>query len=206
MFESIEMNIRYRRCFTQHDPEIPGYHRFYSADKRFPISISCPQWLGPYYDFNREHYLKVEFSSSSDMVLTVAREDLAVSAANGDRRAAAVAAGRLDLFDLMERSMAEKQQLYRKHGLGQEIRSYRVTKKSADFVPVGATGLRAPRATWYTPSKELGGEWVFFQSRRPSVLWMIIWQANDRYDESDFRQILSSFRWEDEAFFQSLPA
>lgn len=206
MFESIEMNIKHRRCFLQDDPDIRGYRRFFSADPRFPISVSCPQWLGPYYDFNKAQYLKVGFSSGSDEVFTVAREDLAMSAAGGDRLAAAVVAGRSDLFDLLERSMAEKQQLYRRHGFGLNIGSYKVTKKEAEFVPVGASGLRAPRAIWYTPSKQLGGEWVFFQSRRPSVLWMIIWNADEDYDESVFRQVLASFRWLDEAFFRSLPA
>ena len=87
-------SIVYDRCYYEADLERPGYERFFSADRRFPIAISYPGQCSAYYDFNDAGYLHVRFLFG----LTVSREDLGILSQRGRVDLQQVAQGQRDYF------------------------------------------------------------------------------------------------------------
>lgn len=196
--------IKTQRCFTE-SAETPGFDRFYSADPMFPMSIYHPSDVSFFYDFNDPRYLKVEFFDT----FTVAREDLILSAQQGDAEAQQVVQGRADLIWFMQQEFERRRRESRDREIGYvyNVGRYSIKDRDRDMAIVGEGryAFEAPRVVWTTKTGDFGGEWVFF----PHIVnrtWLWIIRREPDLEEDVFEEILSSFRVLKDEFFRSLPA
>jgi hypothetical protein len=199
-YNDIKMNIRYRRCFIEREPSLPGYQRFFSADRQFPISVAYPDRLGAFYDYNRSYDLAVEFPDD----LVIRRKDLRLLAQRDDRNAAEVVSGRRDATWYLREDMENRKHASRDRQFAGvfNVRQYQVKDRDRDLVAVGSPPTRVPRITWETLDGN-SGEWVFFLLRDMG-LWMIIRMPGGLI-HVEFQTVLASFRFLTEDFFLALP-
>jgi hypothetical protein len=196
---------------------IPEFRRFYSADRRFPISVLYPERLSFFYDLNRDMELNVEWHGDENGEFGIIREHLGASAQQGDELAQQVLLGKKDLSAFMQESFARNYADYR--AIGEAGRTPR-SKIGDRIIGEGRSALHVKRLVWYTPNGDYAGEWTSFIHARFSgqpkifvskvdpraqqpMLWFF---QNSCLDEETFTTILTSFQWLDEEFFRSLPA
>jgi len=208
--------IMSRRCFTE-PSHLPGFERFFSADRHFPISVCYPEGRGFLYDFNREDYLDVEWSSELGESLSISRRNLGMQSQRGDEGARAVVLGKEDIAEFMRGEFARihsQARMMRHHGYAR--------KPGLERCLVGGDerAFEAHRLVWSTPTGKYGGEWVFFVRARRGGMWGYydafltpsaqlpeLWiLRNSVVDQDTFGAMLSSFRWLSPQFFRSLPA
>jgi hypothetical protein len=203
------------RSFTE-PTSIPGFKRFYSADRRFPISAVYPEEFDFFYDFNREAYLHLDWTGRGDKGFGISREHLGMSAQRGDDQARLVLLGKKDLPIFIQESFAQRRAEARAIGIGGSTPK---SKLEDAIIGEGTHAFRAKRLVWYTREGDYEGEWSFFVRARLSGLWKtfvskvdarvqqpMLWLfRNSVLDQATFNTVLSSIRWLDEEFFRSLP-
>ncbi len=213
--------IKTYRCFIELSP-IPGFKKFVSADRRFPVSISYPQELIFFLDFNIERNINIHWNNK----LTITRENFGMVAQSGNREAnrnaRMVLQGKKEITQFMLEDFARRDAW----ALKQKMRDYSRKPWLEDkIVGEREQPIEAKRLVWLTPSGEYGGEWVFFIRARlggigrtyttsfePRAqlpeLWTIynstVYDAS--VEESVFNTFLSSFQLLNPEFFRSLPA
>jgi len=208
--------IKSRRCFTELSP-LPGFKRFVSADRRFPVSVSYPRELGFVYHFSDERNLYVDWDVSKGS-LGISHENFGMSAQDGNRGASLVLQGKEDISQFMLDDFTRREAQALMVGVGQYLHKPWLENK---IVGEREQPIEAKRLVWQTPSGQYGGEWVFFLRARqagiwfpytnfkPRVLYVLpeIWTIyNSFLGEEDFNMFLSSFRLLNVDFFRSLPA
>jgi hypothetical protein len=208
--------IKSNHCLIELSP-IPGFKKFVSADRRFPISISYPQELVFSQDFSLKRNINIRWNDA----LAITRENFGMRAQSGNRKAMRnarmVLQGKKEITQFMLEDIAQCDSW----ALKQKMRDY-PRKPWLEDTLVGARELpiEAKRLVWLTPSDEYGGEWVFFIRARlggawfpyttkfdPRAqlpeLWMVYnsWISDAFLDEGVFSTFLSSFRFLPPEFF-----
>ena len=155
--------IESQRCFIE-PSSIPGFERFVSADRRFPVSVSYPhQRRGFFYDFESEEYLHVDWYGDDDGSLRIERQNLAMSAQRGDKEAKLVLQGKKDITQFILEDFARRQARAIALGEHHDQRKPRIEDR---VVGESERPFEAKRLVWLTPSGQYGGEWVFFVRAR----------------------------------------
>ena len=191
-------NIKLYRYFLEDDPSLPGWRRFWPADPRFPITVTCPPGSSPWYNFERSHHLVLE----TDSGFTVQRQSPIQQ----------------DLGSFMkqwaERRLDDRRRLGNSPFASEQERApykesykYHIVDRGGDMAVVGEAGyaFTAPRVVFTTRSRQIAADWVFFARRGVDECWTIL-RGADKLIEEDFRQVLASFRWLNDEYFRSLPA
>ena len=157
--------------------DLPGFSRFFSTDRQFPISLQCHARMGAFYDSNNPSSLLLNF-----VHFTVLRENY-VALGYPSARASIEYGARGRVL------------------LGQ-VRTFCVVPKSKRFV-IGEDARPAPCVEF--DGADDARVWVVFGDPNESdVLWLINQGA---MDAADFGAVLRSFRWLSDDFYRSyLPA
>jgi hypothetical protein len=195
-------SIKQDRCFSTEDSGIPGFKRFYSADRRFPVSIAFPEDGSYFYDFNRAQNLDVEFypNIGSKSIFVVSRLDLALLAEDYDQDARMVMTNQRDLAWFVER----QSEMSKKTRGSPERYWIKTSDPDMAIVGSGEHRFKASRVVWRSPSGTTG-ERVFF-AFASGELWGIGYEPSESFGEREFRIILGSFRLLRDGFFDSLSA
>jgi hypothetical protein len=159
--------IKSHRCFIKLSP-IPGFKKFVSADRRFPVSISYPQELVFSLDFNVGRNINIRWNNE----LAITRENFGMTAQSGNReasrRARMVLQGKKEISQFMLEDFA----LRDAWALKQEMRNYPRKPWLEDrIIGERVRPIEAKRLVWLTPSGQYGGEWVFFLRARLEGTW-----------------------------------
>jgi hypothetical protein len=208
-------SIKSWRSFTEAS-SISGFKQFVSADRRFPLSISYPEDIGHFYDFNREEYLHVDWDDGRS-VFGISRQNLARSAQRGDRDVKLLLQGKKDLLQFMQEDFAQHHADAVSLGMHSDRRKWWIEDR---VVGEREQPFAAKSLVWQNPSGEYGGEWTFFLRFRrggtwscsatkldPGTLLPELWTIyNNSLEREAFNVCLSSFRWLNEEFFRLLPA
>jgi hypothetical protein len=208
--------IKSEHCFTE-PSSLAGYEQFVSADRRFPVSVSYPQELSFFYDFNREEFLHVDWEGGRRGLLNISRQNLALAAQHGKKAEKLVLQGKMDISQFMQEDFARNQANAIMLGMHRDRQKIRIED---GLVGERERPFAAKRLIWQTSSGGYGGEWVFFMRARRGGIWSTsttkldpatilpeLWIVqNSLVGEEAFTRFLSTFRWLSTDFFQTLPA
>jgi hypothetical protein len=184
--------------FTEPDPELPGYERFTSKVRCFPISIALPEDVQPFYDSTA---LPRVIRLDSPNTCTVWRRDLSVSTSDYARE---VLQGKKPPSHYIRRDIEGRQKFTASVTSSYRPDKFRVWESSSSRVFVGSGEYVFPAGLVISES----GDWdtVFFYDILTHWMWEIRPdKESSRFEDSVFETVLSSFRWLNDAYFSSLP-
>ena len=176
-------DARERSYFFRYPAEIPGYGRFYSADRRFPCSIAVPGRQNPSYNRWDAENLSVEFDINDSHVM-VGFRDLK-ELAESEPLARDVLRGEADVIEYEKWSM---RQVAAVAGWGR--------------LRVNCNAVRIPGFTAHHLISSSGYQHIFFFDRIHGIIWKIAVQG--RLDQAALKQIASSFRLLPDEYFDKL--
>ncbi len=182
----------YWMSYSVPEPSLSGWRRFYSTDRRFPVSVAYPDAVSPFYDANRVADLHVEFGDD----FAIYRLDLA-RLADTNTWAAEVMQGSRSISSFVKADVESRQEIN-----GPRERFW-IRDRARDMATVGSGNhsFRASRVEWASGH----GERVYFDLPSRRALWSLSWMTESRYDRPAFQTFLASFRLLGDAFFDQMP-
>lgn len=192
-YSQASQEIQSRHFFTRKEPALSGFDRFFSADPRFPFSIAYPRQLEPVYD-STEYLgtLCITFGRGFGVI----RSDMtgAVEVRDQSQLVSQIPLSTSPLIDNTLEMVKNWSDIGESFVLEQPW-------QAAKRVNVGKPGFTASQVIWKSDDGRYS-EWVIFQLQLN--VWTIFRNQFAFFSSDEFKIILYSFRFLDDAFFRSL--
>jgi hypothetical protein len=196
-YSEASQEIQVRHFFTRKEPSLAGFHRFFSADPRFPLSIVYPHGLSPHYhDTEYLHTLSVTFGPNT---FSVIHTDYTQTVKASDQSEADLSVPRSN--SLLIQNVLKTTQQWSDFGEALVLKHAWIHEGEEELAIVGNPGFKAARIIW-DASNHASSEWVIFQVGL--TLWTISKHPESCLSPEIFKTLLRSFRFLDDTFFASL--